>query len=154
MDETSLRVMQLAAQGFCCSQIMIQLTLDDMGEENIGLVRAAAGLCDGLGIGDLCGVASGGACIIALYAAKGSGEENALDAYPLLLSEFMDWFKANSCSDQQNPVTRCDDILAATGGKNVESCGNLMLQARQMILQLLTDHDIDPSLPREQAGEY
>ena len=78
MDETALRIMHLHAQGYCCSQIMIKLSLEDMGEENIPLVRAMAGLCEGSSTGDLCGVASGVACVLSLYAAKGSDDEPGL----------------------------------------------------------------------------
>ncbi len=146
MDDTSLQIMQLAGQGFCCSQIMMQLTLADMGEDNVPLVRAMAGLCEGSSTGDLCGVASGAACIIALYAAKGSAGETPLDCYPLLLSQFMDWFKENATSWGG---IRCDDIIAMQGGKKPEVCGNIMVRAREMILQILSENDIDPSLARE-----
>ncbi len=151
MDETALRIMQLAAQGFCCSQIMMQLTLADMGEENVGLVRAMAGLCEGSASGDLCGIASGAACIMAFYGAKGSVEETPLDSYPLLLSQFMDWFKENSTAWGG---IRCDDIIAFNGGRKPEVCGNIMVRAREVILQILAENDIDPSLSREEAGEH
>ncbi len=146
MDDTSLQIMQLAAQGLCCSQIMMQLTLTDMGENNVPLVRAMAGLCEGSSTGDLCGVASGAACILALYAAKGSAEETPLDCYPLLLSQFMDWFKENATSWGG---IRCDDIIAMQGGKKPAVCGNIMVRARETILQILSENNIDPSLPRE-----
>ncbi len=151
MDDTSLRIMQLSAKGFCCSQIMMQLTLEDMGEGNVPLIRAMAGLCEGSASGDLCGVASGAACIMALYAAKGSDEETSLDCYPLLLSEFMDWFKENASSWGG---VHCDDIIAFHGEKKPEVCGDIMVRAREMILQILSENNIDPSLPREQASEF
>lgn len=151
MDDISLQIMQLTARGYCCSQIMMQLTLADMGEENVPLVRAMAGLCEGAGAGELCGVASAGACIMAFYAAKGSDVETTLDCYPLLLSQFMDWYK-------ENAVTwggiRCDDIIAFQGGKKPEACGDMLVRAREMILQILAENNIDPSLPREQADEF
>ncbi len=151
MDDTSLRVMQLNAQGFCCSQIMMQLTLEDMGVENVALVRAMAGLCEGIAIGDLCGVAAGGVCIIALYAGKGSAEEAVLDSYSLLLSRFMDWYKDNAGSWGG---IHCDDIIAFHGGKKPEVCGDMMVRAREMILRLLAESNIDPSLPREETSGY
>lgn len=149
MDDTSLQIMQLAAQGFCCSQIMMQLTLADMGEENVPLVRAMAGLCEGMGAGELCGVASGAACILALYGAKGSVDEEALTCYPLLLAQFMEWFTGNATAWGG---IRCDDIISFQGGKKPEACGTIMIQAREMIMQILTENNIDPSLPKEQAG--
>jgi len=151
MDETALRIMQLAAQGFCCSQIMIKLALEDMGEENVPLVRAMAGLCEGSGAGDLCGIAGGGACVLALYAGKGSVDEETLDRFPLLLSQFMDWFKESSTSWGG---IRCDEIVAFHGGRKPEVCGNIMLRARETLLGILTENNIDPSLPKEQAGAF
>jgi len=151
MDETALRIMHLHAQGYCCSQIMIKLSLGDMGEENIPLVRAMAGLCEGSSTGDLCGVASGAACVLSLYAAKGSDDEQPLDCYPIMLSQFMDWFK-------QRATTwggiRCEDIVVFQGGRKPEVCGDIMLRARETLLGILMENNLDPSLPREQASSY
>ena len=151
MDETALRIMQLAAQGFCCSQIMIQLSLEDLGEENISLVRAMAGLCEGMGSGDLCGVASGGVCVLALFSAKGSVGEQALDCAPLLHAQFMDWFRQSATSWGG---IRCDEIVACNGGRKPEVCFAIMVRAREAILAILAEHNIDPSLPKEQTGAY
>ncbi|MBM9614389.1 C_GCAxxG_C_C family protein [Desulfobulbus rhabdoformis] len=151
MDDTALRVMQLNAQGYCCSQIMMQLALDDMGEENRALIRAMAGLCEGSGCGDTCGVATGGACVLSLYAAKGSDDELQLDNYPIMLSQFMDWFKASA---HEWGGIRCEDIVAYQGGRKPEVCGDIMLRARETILAILMENDIDPSLPRDQANGF
>ncbi|NLX18091.1 MAG: C_GCAxxG_C_C family protein [Desulfobulbus sp.] len=146
--EDDLRIMQLAAEGLCCSQIMIRLALDDMGEENIPLVRSMAGLCEGAGEGGLCGVASGAVCVLALYAAKGSATEEMLPCYPVLVSQFMEWFKGTSTTWGG---IRCEDIVAHNGGIQPQVCGNIMLRARETLIQLLVENNIDPSLPKEQA---
>ena len=73
MDDTSLRLAQLSAQGLCCSQILMQLALEDMAADNPPLIRAMAGLCEGSGGGGLCGVATGGACFrLTLAATRGA----------------------------------------------------------------------------------
>lgn len=151
MDDTSLRLAQLSAQGFCCSQILIQLALEDMGVDNPGLVRATAGLCEGSGGGGLCGVATGGACVLALYAARGSVDEEPLDCYPLLVSHFMDWFRA-SAADWGG--TLCNEIVAVHRGIQPEVCGSILQRARETILGLLSEQDIDPSLPREETHGF
>lgn len=151
MDETALRIMQLNAQGYCCSQIMIKLSLDDMGEENIPLVRAMAGLCEGSSCGDLCGVASGAACVLALYSAKGSDAEQPLDCYPIMLSQFMDWFKASA---NAWGGIRCEDIVTFQGGRKPEVCGDIMLRSRETLLAILTENNLDPSLPREHTSGH
>lgn len=151
MDETALRIMQLNARGYCCSQIMIKLSLDDMGEENIPLVRAMAGLCEGSSCGDLCGVASGAACVLALYSAKGSDAEQPLDCYPIMLSQFMDWFKASA---NAWGGIRCEDIVTFQGGRKPEVCGDIMLRSRETLLAILTENNLDPSLPREHTSGH
>ena len=151
MDETALRIMQLNGQGYCCSQIMMLLSLEDMGEENIPLVRAMAGLCEGSGCGELCGVASGAACVLSLYAAKGSDAEQTLDCYPVMISQFMDWFR-NSAS--QWGGIRCEDIVTFQGGRKPEVCGDIMIRAREIILGILTENNLDPSLPREESNRF
>jgi hypothetical protein len=151
MDETALRIMQLNAQGYCCSQIMIKLSLEDMGEENAPLVRAMAGLCEGSSCGELCGVASGAACVLSLYAAKGSDDEQPLACYPIMLSQFMDWFKASATTWGG---IRCEDIVTLQGGIKPEVCGDIMVRSRETILAILTENNLDPSLPREHANGY
>jgi hypothetical protein len=151
MDDTALRIMQLNAQGYCCSQIMIKLSLEDMGEENAPLVRAMAGLCEGSSCGELCGVASGAACVLSLYAAKGSDDEHPLACYPIMLSQFMDWFKASATTWGG---IRCEDIVTLQGGIKPEVCGDIMVRARETILAILTENNLDPSLPREHANGY
>ncbi|MGI6657573.1 MAG: DVU_1555 family C-GCAxxG-C-C protein [Desulfobulbus sp.] len=147
MDE--IRIMQLGAQGFCCSQILMLLTLEDMAEENIPLVRAMAGLCEGSGAGELCGVASGATCVLALYTAKGLADEQALPLLPLITGQFMDWFREYSTPWGG---MRCEEILAAQGGQRPEVCATIMTQARATLLGLLAEHGIDPSMPRSDHG--
>lgn len=150
MDNTAIRILQLGSQGFCCSQILISLALEDMGEENVPLVRAMAGLCEGYALNNLCGVANGAACVLALYLAKGSAEEQSDERFALLLSQFMEWFKASSTT--WGGIT-CEDILNSSG-QNKEVCGDIMLRSRNKLLELFAEYDIDPTLPREQADEF
>ncbi|PIE57346.1 MAG: hypothetical protein CSA33_08735 [Desulfobulbus propionicus] len=147
MDDTTFKLLQWDAQGFCCSQILMLLALEDMGEDNPPLVRSMAGLCEGLSDrSGICGAASGAACVLALYAGKGSDQEQSLESLPLLLSGFMEWFTENSLSWGG---MRCEDIIAFHGAEHKEACGNIILQARARILELLAEYDIDPTMPKE-----
>ena len=101
--------------------------------------------------GGLCGVATGGTCVLALYAARGSADEEPLDSYPHLVSEFMDWFRA-SAADWGG--IRCDEIVSVQGGQRPEVCGAILLRARETILGLLAEQGIDPSLPREESHGF
>jgi len=146
MDETSLRVLRHFSQGLCCSQILITLALEDMGEENVPLVRAMAGLCNGMGMGSLCGAASGGACVIALYGAGGDSQEEELDDYPLMLAEFMEWFH------QTGPVqwggVTCDEIMGTGRTQEMQTCGRIVIAVRDKVLEILAGHGLDPSSAR------
>ncbi len=77
-----IQMMRLAQKGYTCSQILILLALEARGEQNSALVRAAAGLAYGCGTGKgSCGVLTGGSCVIALFAGKGSDEEQESEKF-------------------------------------------------------------------------
>ena len=75
MDDRE-RLRELKQQGFFCSQVLMQLALDLQGRDNAPLVRAMHGLAGGLGfMGETCGAPTGGACVLGLYAGKGTADE-------------------------------------------------------------------------------
>ena len=50
------RIMELGSMGYHCSQIIMIMTLETIGEENPQLVKAMGGLGGGIGyFGDTCG---------------------------------------------------------------------------------------------------
>ena len=151
MSDDSIRIMQLGSQGFCCSQILILLALEDMGLEEANLVRAMGGLCEGLGQGEICGVATGAACVLSLYAGKGRAEEQALEPLPAMLAEFMGWFTEQGRSWGG---IRCEDITLASGGRNDAVCGDIMQQARTVLLGILDAHGLDPSFSRDEHSAW
>ena len=75
-DEIINRMIQLSDKKYNCSQIMMSLTLDQGGKENIGLIRAMSGL--GLGCGffnETCGVMTSAASMLAWHGGKGTDNE-------------------------------------------------------------------------------
>jgi hypothetical protein len=68
-----------------------------------------------------------------------------------MLSQFMDWFK-QSASEWGG--IRCEDIVTFQGGRKPEVCGDIMLRSRETLLAILTENDLDPSLPREHTSGY
>ena len=83
------RTLELAQQGYCCSQIIVKIGLEFKNKENEDLVRAMKGLCRGLYKQGLCGALSAGACLLSMYS----------EAYaPVLIPELAEWFeKRFSC---------------------------------------------------------
>ncbi len=130
MDEL-LRMLELAGQGFHCSQILLFLGLEAQGKSNPDLIRAMAGLAGGIGFsGDTCGALTGAACLIALYAGKGTPDEEEHPRLNLMINELVDWFtqEFSECyggihcreilaEDPRNQPVRCPGIITRTYGK-------------------------------------
>ncbi|MFZ7101144.1 MAG: DVU_1555 family C-GCAxxG-C-C protein [Peptococcaceae bacterium] len=134
MNEEFLRMVEMARQGFYCSQILIMLGLENQGVENPPLVRAMAGPAGGLGFsGENCGSLTGAACLLALYAGKGTAEEREEPRLNVMINELVQWFAEEygtvyggiDCrnileDDQQNRLQRCPQIVYQTYEKAKE----------------------------------
>ncbi len=130
MDEL-LKLLEFASQGFHCSQVLIKMGLDAQGKDNPDLVRTMEGLAGGVGFcGDACGALTGGACLLALYAGRGSAEEETDPRLNLMISELYEWFTSEFAQcyggicckeilddDPQNQMTRCPGIVTKTYDK-------------------------------------
>ncbi len=125
MNEDTIRMMELAAQGFQCSQILMLMALEGQDRQNPDLVRAMSGLLGGMGCGKTCGTLTAGCCVLALYAGKDSADNNVDDRLQGMLSRFVDWFETEyathygsiDCAeivhdDMRNKMTRCPVIVA------------------------------------------
>lgn len=144
LDDTSLRLMRLHGEGYCCSQIMLIMALEDLGRDNPDLVRAMAGLCKGGGdCSGPCGVLTGGACLLAMHAAKGHADESADDKLPLLLDEYANWFRDEACAPFGG--TACADVVGdCPGAPHPERCGSLVAQGFVKALDILAANGFDP----------
>ena len=147
MNPTLLEILPLAHQGYCCSQILVLLALRAQGRENPELVRAAMGLCHGMGgCGGECGILTGGCLVIGLYTGRGRDDETPYEQADAVVSDFVDWFTervSQTCSG-----TTCAAILG-DGKPDPTRCGGLMADAWNFILELLVSYGIDPSEGRE-----
>lgn len=137
------RVMELHAEGFCCSQIMFLLALDMQNRENPDLVRAVSGLCHGIGFSrDVCGVLSGGACLLSLFTGKGTHKETGHILHADLQTDFVLWFRQHI--DSPDNGIRCAEILSAHDRRY---CAKLVDDAFIKIMDLLMENSIDPLPP-------
>jgi hypothetical protein len=145
MDDLTIRIMQLSGKGYCCSQILALLALEAQGRQNPDLVRALSGLCLGVGnSGGTCGVLTGAACVLALYAGKDSDEERADDKLSLMFAELTEWF-AGTVGEAYGGVT-CTDILG-DGERRPDPgrCGVLLLDTYRRVLEILAVNGFDPA---------
>jgi C_GCAxxG_C_C family probable redox protein len=141
MDELD-RTRELRQQGFFCSQILLIMGMDLQGKENPDLVRAMQGLAGGIGFrGETCGALTGGACLLGLYAGKGTPEQEEDLRLLFMAEELVRWFK-----DKYGEIyggIRCDDILSE-GGKDMGSrCPTIVLGTFQKIKELLVENGFD-----------
>lgn len=154
MDDTQMMVLELGGKGYSCAQMVIIGGLRLMGRENPDLVRAMAGLAQGVGCsGEICGALSGGVCLLALHTGKGTDDEDALPGAVPLMDTLVEWFRNEMCSG--GGIT-CDAILGApqAGGQSGRAmdagrCGALVAQTWNKAVTLLSENGIDPTLGRE-----
>lgn len=136
-------ILPLAAKGYCCSQILALLALSAQAGENPNLVRALGGLCHGLGqCGQVCGVLTGGCCVLGLYLGKGAEAESAFEHADVAVSQYVEWFTQST--NVFGGVT-CADILGDSGKPDAHRCGALLSEAWARILGILTDMGVDPT---------
>jgi hypothetical protein len=147
MNPTMLEIMPLAAKNYCCSQILVLLALRAQGVENWELVRAASGVCHGMGAcGLTCGILTGGCLVLGLHVGRGREEELANDRADLLVTEYVEWF-TERVTPAYGGIT-CQAILGE-GRPDMSRCGGLLAEAWDRILTILAEAGVDPSEPRE-----
>lgn len=141
-NDDFIRMLELHQQGFHCSQILLALGLEKRGRTNPDLIRAMTGLAGGLGFtGKLCGALSGGACLLALYAGRGSVEERGDAKLDLMISELVDWFEAQY-GGRYGGID-CDDILEDNPLNRPQRCPQIVRETYAKVVELLTDHGYD-----------
>lgn len=127
MNNTAKEIRRLAAEGYCCSQILIQMGLDARGEENPELIDAVAGLCNGLHFGMTCGILTGAACLLSLYDKRNAAVE--------MIPRLVDWFEATytqSCGG-----INCENILGDNPINRMERCPKMMEETFEKCRELL-----------------
>lgn len=141
MDELE-RLAAYRQQGFYCSQMLLLEGLNQMGKSNPGLIRAMQALANGLSLnGEICGALSGGACLLGLYAGKGTPEEREDSRLVLMVSDLVSWFK----SEYGEPFGGicCDQILAGDRHNMLARCPLMVTSVLQKTRELLVENGFD-----------
>ncbi len=143
MNDYDLDILNLARQGYCCSQIVLHLALDLQGQENPGLLRAMSGLCNGFSATKgACGALTGAACLLAFYAGKGTMSEEAHDRLPLMQSELAAWFEEYAATKFGG--INCSDIVS-DGRPDTSVCGLLVGECYGRAMAILVENGFDPT---------
>jgi C_GCAxxG_C_C family probable redox protein len=145
MNDDAFRVMDLAMQGWQCSQILVQLALEAQGKRNSDLTSAMSGLLGGMGCGKTCGALTGGCCVLGLYAGKQSDERPADERLQGMLSQFVDWFEAEYTSRYGG--INCADIVHDDARNRMARCPTIVMDSYEKLKEILADHHYDFAHP-------
>ena len=140
MKKGANRLIQLKKQGFCCSQSLLLVGLEDQGKTNGDLIRAVSGLASGLFRGEICGALTGGACMLGLYAGRGTPDDAEDHRLCIMVEELVEWFSQEY--GQLFGGIRCDDILGNDPGA-CSSCCSLVLGTYAKVRTLLAVNGLD-----------
>nr|WP_320016354.1 DV_1555 family C-GCAxxG-C-C protein [uncultured Desulfobacter sp.] len=132
----NIEILKLKSKGYCCSQIMVQLVLDLADLENRELVNFSRGLCMGSKLETgTCGILTAGLCILAMYAPQD----------PDLRASMQNDFKAFFTTAASKGI-QCRQIAGVHyPNLNPETCPALLAQAHEALMNILTEHEMDPA---------
>lgn len=144
MTNAMLRMIELAGQGFYCSQILLFMGLESQGKSNPDLIRAMSALAGGLGFsGDVCGALTGGACLLGLYAGRGTAGEREDEKLNVMVSELVAWFSGEF--GKLHGGIRCEAILGDDPKARATKCPSLVLETYEKVNSLLIENGYDLS---------
>lgn len=130
MSDTAKMIYELAAQGYCCSQVMVKIGLDARSENNPGLLDAVAGLCGGMYSGLCCGTLTGAACLLSMYDRKNA----AIDMIPRLV----EWFQMTY--NEEYGGINCVEIIDGNPAHRGERCPRIMGETIEKCRELLAEY--------------
>ena len=116
-------IFTLKMNGYCCSQIVMDMGLRRLGRENPDLIEAMAGLCYGAKCGRLCGVVSAAVCLLCLADSRAESKG--------LIQEFLDWF------EDAFQELDCEALLGDDPMAKVEKCPMLVESGLLKLSELL-----------------
>ena len=142
MTDAMLRMIQLAQQGFHCSQILLFMGLEAQGKVNADVIRTMTALAGGIGFsGDVCGALTGGACLLGLYAGRGTPEEEEDQRLNVMIGELVDWFTQGYGATYGG--IHCESILGDDPRNQSTRCPSLVLGTYEKVMALLSENGFD-----------
>jgi C_GCAxxG_C_C family probable redox protein len=155
LTDEQLRMVELAQQGFHCSEVLLFMGLDAQGKVNPDLIKAVSSLAGGVGSsGDICGALTGGACLLGLYAGRGSAEEEEDYRLPIMISELMDWF-AKEHQERYGGI-HCRDIIEEDPRNMPSRCPRIVGRVYRKVKSIIEENGFDwkaGSPLRQQSAE-
>jgi C_GCAxxG_C_C family probable redox protein len=141
--------MELALQGYQCSQILMLMALEAQGKENPDLVKSMSGLLGGMGCGKTCGALTAGCCVLALHAGKESAEKNQDDRLQGMLSQFVEWFEAQYTA--RHGGINCAEIVQDDMRNKMARCPTIVIESLDKLKEILAENSYEFSNPTRPA---
>ena len=141
MKDDSFRVMDLAMQGYQCSQILMAMALQAQGKDNEDLVRAMSGLLGGMGSGKTCGALTGGCSVLGLHAGWGTPNDTPDERLGAMLAEFVEWFESEYVA--RHGSIECAGIVKDDMRNKMTHCPRIVMESWARLQEILTDHNYD-----------
>lgn len=136
--ELDERIMELLQQGYHCSQVMMQLSLDLRDKEEPFTMRSLGALGGGMFARRTCGTLTGACAMLSSYYDRASGEPEPT-AYQEIARELVESF------EKDNSSIECRDLVEFDMEKIMQFCPGLMERTFNKCLDLMEAHNIDPT---------
>jgi C_GCAxxG_C_C family probable redox protein len=150
MNEESFRMFELASQGFGCSQILVEMALEQQKKNNPDLLRAMTGLLGGMSCGKVCGALTGACCVLGLYAGKGSQQEHADPVLAKMLTELVEWFESEYTSRYGS--IECAGIIAGDPKLRQDRCPQIVAETFSKLKEILAANHYALDQQRDSAS--
>ena len=117
----------LMAEGYCCSQIIMKMALDQRGVINEEMLDAVSALCNGLKTGNNCGSLTAAALVLAMADKRMSG---------ITVMALVDWFKKTYGS------LDCFDIIGKNRERLAELCPSIIHESYFKAMDILKEYNL------------
>jgi C_GCAxxG_C_C family probable redox protein len=141
MDDL-MRMLALHQQQFTCGQILLIMGLEAQGKTDPDLIRTMHALAGGIGgCGEVCGTLTSGACLLGLYAGRGTAEETEDPRLNQMIGELVAWFEERY--GQRYGSIRCADILEGNPQNKTQRCPDIIARTYEKVKELLIANGFD-----------
>jgi hypothetical protein len=143
MDNNDL-MQELMSQRFVYSQVIMKMGLALQGKENSDLIKTIHGLGGGLGYsGDVCGVLTGGVCLLSLYAGRGTADEEDLPGLMFMIQNLIRWFDQEYA--RPHGGNHCLNLVNNQPGVMASLCPGMVAATFQKVKELLVENGFNLS---------
>ena len=114
-------------KGFCCSEIVMKIYLEEAEKNNPDLVKAMGAFCGGMDGNQVCGALVGACCAIV------DSSEDKFEAKPLKL-EFMEKF------NEKFDGYTCDDLIGGSAEQRIQRCPIIIEETCYELIDFLEEN--------------